>query len=259
VEAILMKLLLAAALLAAATLTSVEPAYSQACYTAEACRTLRLQQQAAQLRAAAYAQQQADIAARQQKRAEIERRRSAELQVAARERARIDAEIRAAESREAQARAIVEQQESDARAMALAAQQRQEADERWRAATRQAKLETEQLAAAQREAYARARLAEETRVANLRAAKQSPDNYCKEPAVAGYVIEYFNSLARAGNAAFTAVDIEHLITEQFDARAKTISCHGTFVLTNGMRLDGSIVARPNVAGNIIFGFHATQD
>jgi hypothetical protein len=44
------------------------------------------------------------------------------------------------------------------------------------------------------------------------------------------------------------------ITEQFDAKAKTMSCHGTFVLTNGSRRDGSIIARPNAAGAIILLF-----
>jgi hypothetical protein len=236
-----MRLVLAATLLGATTLISIQPAHSQACFTAEACRVLRLQQQGAQERAAAYAQQQADIAAQQQRRAEAERRRAAEQQ------------------REAQARAAMAEQEAEARAMALVAQQQLEADERRQTAIRQAKLEAEQEAAARREADARARQVEETRIANLRAAEESPNNHCKEQSIAGRVIEYYNSLVKAGNAAFTAVDIEHLITEQFDDKARTMSCHGTFVLTNGDRRSGSISARLNVAGTIIVSFHETQD
>ncbi len=212
-----------------------------------------------QERAAAIAQQQAALAAQQQRRAEAERRRAAEQQRAADQQARIDAETNAAALREAQARASLAQQEADARAMALAAQQRQEAYDRQQAAIRQAKMDAEQEAAAQRVADARARLVEETRVANLRAAEESPDNHCKEQLIAGRVIDQYNSLVRAGNAAFTAVDIEHLITEQFDAKAGTMSCHGTFVLTNGNRRAGSIVTRPNVAGTTIVRFHETQN
>jgi hypothetical protein len=86
-----------------------------------------------------------------------------------------------------------------------------------------------------------------------------PENLCKEPSTAGQVINYYNSLVKAGNAGFSAIDIEHLITEQFDPDARTMSCHGTFVLTNGNRRMGSIVARTNVAGSVIVSFHETQD
>ena len=209
---------------------SFEPAHAQPCFTAETCRALRLQQQAAQEQAAIYAQQQAAAAAQQQKQA------------------RAAAAARAAELRDAQVRA-------DAQAMALAAQQKQEEYDRQQSAIRQAKLIAEQRAAARR---AGARLVEETRIANLRAAEESPDNYCRTPPVAGKVIEYYNSLVQAGDASYKSVDIEHLVTESFDAKARTMSCHGTFVLTNGNRQSGSITARPNVAGNIIVSFHETE-
>ena len=74
---------LVATLLAAITLASIEPAHAQACFTAEACRAMRLQQQAAQEQAATYAQQQAAMLAQQQRRAEAQRRRAAEQQRAA--------------------------------------------------------------------------------------------------------------------------------------------------------------------------------
>jgi hypothetical protein len=217
-----------------------------------------MQQQAAQEQAATNAQQQAAIAAQQRRRAEAERKRAAEHERVADENAKVDAETKAAALREAQARAYTAQQEADARAAALAAQQQQDASDRQQAANRQAKLDAEQQAAAQRDAETKAKLTEETRLANLRAAEESPDNYCKEPSTAGTVINYYNSLVRAGDAAFSAVDIEHLITEQFDKKARTMSCHGTFVLTNGNRRDGSIITRPNVAGTIIVTFHEVQ-
>ena len=253
-----MRSILAATLLAATALVSVEPAYAQGCLTAEACRAIRMQQQAAQEQAATNAQQQAAIAAQQRRRAETERKRAAEHERVADENAKVDAETKAAALREAQARAYTAQQEADARAAALAAQQQQDASDRQQAANRQAKLDAEQQAAAQRDAETKAKLTEETRLANLRAAEESPDNYCKEPSTAGAVINYYNSLVRAGDAAFSAVDIEHLITEQFDKKARTMSCHGTFVLTNGNRRDGSIITRPNVAGTIIVTFHEVQ-
>jgi hypothetical protein len=229
-----MKFPMAAGLFFAALhFVSFEPAHAQPCFSAEACRALRLQQQAAQEQAAIYAQQQAAAAAQQQKQAKAA------------------AAARAAELREAQALA-------DAQAMALAAKQQQEEYDRQQAAIQQAKLIAEQQAAARREADARARLVEETRVANLRAAEESPDNHCREPSVAGKIIEYYNSLVKTGDASYMSVDIEHLITESFDAKARTMSCHGTFVLTNGNRQSGSITARPNVAGNIIVSFHETE-
>jgi hypothetical protein len=260
-----MRSLFAVTLLAATAFVSLEPAFAQGCLTAEACRAIRMQQQAirmqqqaAQDQAAANAQEQAAVAAQQRHRAEAERKRAAEQERVADENARIDAATKAAALQEAQARAYTAQQEADARAVALAAQQQQDAYDRQQAASRQAKLDAEQQATAQRDAETKARLREETRLANLRAAEESPENYCKEPSTAGAVINYYNSLVRAGDAAFSAVDIEHLITEQFDKKAGTMSCHGTFVLTNGSRRDGSIIARPNVAGSIIFTFHQTQ-
>jgi hypothetical protein len=235
--AICMKFLLAAALLTATAIGAVEPAHAQPCFTAEACRALRLQQEAVQERAAANAQQQADVAAQQANTA-AQRRRQAAAQ---------------------HSRALEQQRIADEQARIAAERQQQENYERQQVAAQQAKLDAEQKAAAQRDAAARARLIEETRVANLRAAEASPDNYCKEPSNAGKVIDYYNSLVKAGDAAYTTVDIEHLITEQFDSKARTMSCHGTFVLTNGNRRSGSVVARPNVAGTIIVSFHETQN
>ena len=60
---------LAATLLAATAFVWAEPVHAQGCLTAEACRAIRMQQQAAQDQAAANAQQQAAVAAQQQHRA----------------------------------------------------------------------------------------------------------------------------------------------------------------------------------------------
>ena len=96
-----MRSLFAATLLAATALVSVEPAHAQGCLTAEACRAIRMQQQAMQDQAAANAQQHAAVAAQQRQRAELERKHATE----------------------AQARALVVRQEADARAAALVVQQ----------------------------------------------------------------------------------------------------------------------------------------
>jgi hypothetical protein len=219
VRAICMKFPLAAGLFFSALyFVAFEPARAQPCLTAEVCRAFRLQQQAAQEQAEEYARQRAAEAAQQQRLAKAA------------------AAARTAELREAQAREYDRQQ----------------------AAIQQARLIAEQQAAAQREADARARVVEETRIAILRAAEASSDNHCREPSVAGKIIEYYNSLVEAGDASYKSVDIEHLITENFDPEARTMSCHGTFVLTNGNRRNGSITARPNVAGNIIVSFHETE-
>ena len=92
-----MKLPLAAGLLFAALyFVSFAPAHAQPCFSAEACRALRLQQQAAQDQAAIYAQQQAAAAAQQQKQAKAQLRRRRGLAELREAQARADAQAAAA-------------------------------------------------------------------------------------------------------------------------------------------------------------------
>ena len=94
----------------------------------------------------------------------------------------------------------------------------------------------------------------EDRAAAQLAAENSPNNHCKEPELAGMVLSGFNDLlSRHG---IEAVDIEHLTTIRFDAGAKSVSCHGDFMLINGRRFSGTMSIHPNVAGEIITHWRA---
>ncbi|HXA20865.1 MAG TPA: hypothetical protein VNW90_01105 [Acetobacteraceae bacterium] len=111
---------------------------------------------------------------------------------------------------------------------------------------------------ADREALAakKAREDAENKAAAQLAAENSPDNRCKEPKIAGDLIESFNSLQTVQDIRLKAVDIEHLITLSFkvDQGQNIYNCHGVFVLSNGRHLPGTLYTRLNVAGNIIIHF-----
>jgi hypothetical protein len=47
------------------------------------------------------------------------------------------------------------------------------------------------------------------------------------------------------------VDIENLATVRIDSEKGILVCHGIWVHTNGVRLEGTMTMRPNVAGNTI--------
>jgi hypothetical protein len=79
-------------------------------------------------------------------------------------------------------------------------------------------------------------------------AEQSPDNWCRDPKVAGMLISSYNGLSW-GYPAREAVDIEHLVTIRNDNGV--LSCHGVFVHTNEIRIEGTLTFRPNVAGDVI--------
>ncbi len=103
---------------------------------------------------------------------------------------------------------------------------------------------------------AAAQQAEEARIAaekaaQQEAAEQSPDNNCHKPTFAGGLINAFNDFDRMKELGIKAIDIEHLITTKWDTGTMDVICHGTFVLTNGLKLTGSLEMRPNVAGDMI--------
>lgn len=127
----------------------------------------------------------------------------------------------------------------------------------WDANGPQAQAKARADAAAQAREQARAERAEreQARAAQAAADRQaaaenSPNNLCREPAVAHKLIDDFNSLTTWQQA----VDIEHLTTNV--GGTTDLSCHGVFVLTNGQRLEGNLSYRRNVAGDTI---HAWQD
>ena len=79
-------------------------------------------------------------------------------------------------------------------------------------------------------------------------AEQSPDNWCRDPKVAGMLIDDFNIMASI-EGAYEALDIEHLVTVRNENGI--LSCHGMFINTHEMRVEGTLTYRPNAAGEVI--------
>lgn len=134
-------------------------------------------------------------------------------------------------------------------ARAQAAQEAAAAKRAAAAAARQAR-EGEAAAAAQARAQAQAEQAQaqavQDGVRRQQMAETSPNNSCKDPDVARQLLKDFNSLSEGR---VEAVDIEHLTTNV--GLTADRSCHGVFVLTNGLRLEGNLSYRKNVAGDPI--------
>lgn len=136
-----------------------------------------------------------------------------------------------------------EQQEAYAAAQAKAAQAQAEAAQAQAEAAREAAQ-----AEAEQKARARAMAAAET------AAETSPDNVCRKPAVAGLLISNYNGLPwpeLPGGMERRVVDIKHLVTITNDPSAQILVCHGVWVHTNGMQIEGTMTMKPNVAGDMI--------
>lgn len=143
------------------------------------------------------------------------------------------------QQQQAAARAAEQERQQQA---AIAEQRRAEAERR------QAALRAQQAALRAEQARMQAVAEAERRAEAQLAAENSSDNYCKEPKLAGQLIQDFNSLF---NGRREVIDIEHLTTLRFDPQAKQITCHGAFVLTNGIRMAGTLSYQPNVAGDVI--------
>jgi hypothetical protein len=80
------------------------------------------------------------------------------------------------------------------------------------------------------------------------AAEVSPDNICREPKVAGRVLDDFNSMDWPDGR--RAVDIEHLVTIANNGE-NYVSCHGVWDLKDGRQIEGTLTLKTNVAGNPI--------
>jgi len=80
------------------------------------------------------------------------------------------------------------------------------------------------------------------------AAEVSPDNICREPKVAGRVLDDFNSMDWPDGR--RAVDIEHLVTIANNGE-NYVSCHGVWDVKDGRRIEGTLTMKTNVAGNPI--------
>jgi hypothetical protein len=108
-------------------------------------------------------------------------------------------------------------------------------------------------------AAAQARAAEEKRASDRAravlayklAAENSPDNICREASTAGVLIKSYNGLDWEGWSKRQVIDIEHLVTLRNESQKQFLVCHGTWVHTNGARLEGTMTMRLNVAGDTI--------
>jgi hypothetical protein len=157
------------------------------------------------------------------------------------------------------------------RARAIAAEQARQAQaETDRIAAETKKAEAERRLSAARAATARAesdaKEAEERRErdeqfqqAQLREeqaekAENNPDNVCKTPERAGAIIEGTNSIKEDTYPPFKVVDLEHVTTLAFDPASETIECHATFVLSTGIKLQGTFKVRKNIAGTLLTEF-----
>jgi hypothetical protein len=115
------------------------------------------------------------------------------------------------------------------------------------AEARQAQLEGQR---AQAEAVAR----QQALVAAQQAAETAPGNACRKPEMAKMVMQAYNKLDWPPYENRVVIDIEHLVTLSNDEGSLVLSCHGVFVHTNGIRLEGTMTFRPNVAGDMIFSW-----
>lgn len=80
------------------------------------------------------------------------------------------------------------------------------------------------------------------------AAEESPDNICREPKIAGRVLDFFNSIDWPDWR--RAIDIEHLVTIANNGE-NHVSCHGVWDLKDGRQIEGTLTVKTNVAGNLI--------
>jgi hypothetical protein len=121
-------------------------------------------------------------------------------------------------------------------------------------AAAQAAQEAAQRQAAQQAAFEQVKqqAIEQAQVRAQSDAEESPDNFCKTPEVARRLIDGYNSLDWDSLVTRKVVDIEHLVTIQANQQTATFACHGVWVHTNGLKLEGTMTFRPNVAGDVIY-------
>jgi hypothetical protein len=126
-------------------------------------------------------------------------------------------------------------------------------------AAQEQEREREEAAERQAAAVANARLrAEQQREAAINAARiaaeNSPSNFCRNPAVAGIVMNAINSMMDENYPALNTlvkvrvVDLEHITTVEADYDRKILICHATIVTTINTRAAGVFTARKNAAG-----------
>ena len=127
-----------------------------------------------------------------------------------------------------------------------------EEQERRAAAAKAVAAEQERQKAAAYEAEMK-RVAEANRAAQEKQlkAEESPDNVCRDQATVRLLLWYFNDLDMARRSLIRANDITHITTLKNDPDNRVLACHGGFMLGYGQVFRGTILIRPNAAGDPI--------
>ena len=84
--------------------------------------------------------------------------------------------------------------------------------------------------------------------------KVAGENFCTVPQNAKVLLENVERSLRKLRPGLTEVDVvdaERLVPARAGATDKNYSCHGTFVLSNGLRIGATVSEHPNVAGEQI--------
>lgn len=84
------------------------------------------------------------------------------------------------------------------------------------------------------------------------AAETSPDNVCREPEIAGILIETFNRMDWSDGR--KVIDIEHLVTLADQDQYR--SCRGVWDLADGRTIEGTLTPKTNVPGDPIAHWQA---
>jgi hypothetical protein len=122
------------------------------------------------------------------------------------------------------------------------------------AEARRAQLEAQRAQLEAQRAQAEAEARQQALVAAQQAAEMAPGNICRKPGMAKMVMQAYNELDWPPYRNRVVIDIEHLVTLSNDEGSQILSCHGVFVHTDGIRLEGTMTFRPNVAGEMIFSW-----
>jgi hypothetical protein len=94
-------------------------------------------------------------------------------------------------------------------------------------------------------------------VAAQDAAELSPDNICRKTEVAGVLLDEYNRMSWPPYQNRRVIDIEHLVTISRGEDGE-MRCHGIWVHTSGLRIEGTMSFRQNVAGRMIVGWVAEE-
>lgn len=144
------------------------------------------------------------------------------------------------------AQAMINQRRTDIEEMRVANERRRDEDARRERET------------AQRDAQARMDLVRKAevdgRAARQVAAENAPDNFCAKPEFARIMMQQMEGLDTFKVMDLKIVDIEHLVTVEFEPLRHRTVCHGSFVTSRGGSLVGTFETKKNIVGDDIFSW-----